>query len=58
MSQIFGPSSEAPPPTVTIDFDTDVNSPAIPIAEILNVIGGQTSVGTAAGIRTDRKSVV
>ena len=44
------------PPAVPTSFVTDVNSPSVPVASIENVIGGQTSVDTVAGIRTDGSS--
>lgn len=47
-----GPS----PPTVATSYVTDVNSPAIPALNILNVIGGDTSDSDNFGIRTDGSS--
>lgn len=44
------------PPAVATSYVTDVNSPAIPIANVLNVIGGETSANTVDGIRTDGSS--
>lgn len=44
------------PPQVPTSFVTDINSPAIPAANILNEIGGQTSANANFGIRTDGSS--
>jgi hypothetical protein len=41
---------------VPTSFVTDVNSPAIPAANILNEIGGQTTANNNNGIRTDGSS--
>lgn len=49
-------SSGPPPPQVPIEFDTQVNSPAIPALNILVVNGGQTSVNNSNGIQTDGSS--
>lgn len=43
-------------PAVPTSFVTDVNSPAIPAGNILNVPGGQVIVNNANGIRTDGSS--
>jgi hypothetical protein len=58
VSQIYKPGSGSGPipPTVPTSFVTDVNSPAIPAANILNEIGGFTSVNNANGIQTDGSS--
>lgn len=56
MSQIFAASASGPPTPVNVTFVTDVNSPAVTIADVLDVFGGSTSVGTAAGIQTDGSS--
>ncbi|MEO8253196.1 MAG: hypothetical protein ABI554_02330 [Flavobacterium sp.] len=44
------------PPAVPTSFVTDINSPAIPAANVLNVIGGQSVVNTVNGLRTDGSS--
>ncbi len=44
------------PPTVATTYVTDVNSPAIPAANILNVLGNDTSANDVDGIRTDGSS--
>lgn len=57
MSQIIKNLASGPvPPTVATTYVTDVNSPAIPAANILNVIGGLSIVNTASGVRTDGSS--
>jgi len=57
LSQIYKSSASGPvPPTVPTSFVTDVNSPAIPAANILNEIGGQTTANNDNGIRTDGSS--
>ena len=55
MSQagINSSTSAPPPPVVPTTFITDVNSPAIPALNILNVLGGLTSDDDTNGIRTD-----
>ncbi len=44
------------PPAVPTSFVTDVNSPAIPALNILNVLGNDTTANDADGIRTDGSS--
>lgn len=58
MSQagIINTSSGPVPPTVATSYVTNVNSPAIPIANVLDVFGGQTTANTANGIQTDGSS--
>lgn len=59
MSQIFKPSTGGTPvipPDVPEVFQTDVNSPAIPAANILKVFGGQTSINNLLGVQTDGSS--
>lgn len=57
MSQIYKGGSSGPvPPTVATSYVTDVNSPAIPAANVLNVIGGSTQTHDDEGIRTDGSS--
>jgi hypothetical protein len=58
LSQIYkNTSSSGPiPPTVATTYVTDVNSPAVPSANVLNVIGGDTTANTNSGIRTDGSS--
>ncbi len=57
MSQIIKDLSAGPvPPAVPTSFVTDVNSPAIPALNVLNVIGGDTTADNANGIRTDGSS--
>lgn len=57
MSQIYKSSASGPvPPTVATTYVTDVNSPAVPAANILDVFGGDTSVNNNFGIRTDGSS--
>lgn len=57
MSQIYKSLAAGPvPPTVPETFVTDVNSPAVPAANILNEIGGSTSVNNNNGIQTDGSS--
>jgi len=56
MSQIFRPQTGGTPvipPDVPEVFVTDVNSPAIPVGNSLNVFGGQTSDNNLLGIQTD-----
>lgn len=59
MSQFFIDAHSVPPPpppTVATSYVTDVNSPAIPAANVLDVLGGQTTVNNLNGIRTDGSS--
>lgn len=49
-------SSGPPPPAVPVEFDTQVNSPAIPALNILIVNGGATSADNSNGIRSDGSS--
>ena len=59
MSQIFRPQTGGTPvipPDVPEVFQTDVNSPAIPAANILKVFGGQTSDNNLLGVQTDGSS--
>lgn len=57
MSQFFqGSQSAPPPPTVATTYVTDVNSPAIPAARILDVFGGTTTTINNNGIQTDGSS--
>ncbi len=57
MSQIYKSLASGPvPPTVATTYVTDVNSPAVPAANILNVLGGQTIADYNLGLRTDGSS--
>lgn len=57
MSQIYKSGASGPvPPTVATSYVTDVNSPAIPAANVLNVLGNDTTVNNANGVRTDGSS--
>lgn len=58
MSQagIINTSSGPVPPDVPTTFVTDVNSPAVPALNILNVIGGDTTTNNDNGIQTDGSS--
>ncbi len=58
MSQagIINTSSGPVPPTVATSYVTDINSPAIPAANVLNVFGNDTTANNDNGIRTDGSS--
>lgn len=58
MSQIYKSFSGGGPvpPTVATSYVTDVNSPAIPAANILNVLGNDSTANSNNGIRTDGSS--
>lgn len=57
MSQFYiGVTAGSLPPTVPTRFITDINSPAIPLANDLNEIGGQVSTNNVFGIQTDGSS--
>jgi len=57
MSQIYKDRSTGPsPPSVATDYVTDINSPAIPALNILNVSGGYVTTDNANGIQTDGSS--
>lgn len=58
MSQagIINTSTGPVPPTVATTYVTDVNSPAVPAANILNVLGNDTTENNNNGIRTDGSS--
>lgn len=58
MSQagIISSSSSPPPPVVATSYVTDVNSPAIPLANILNVLGNDVITNNVNGIYTDGSS--
>lgn len=57
MSQIYKDRATGPvPPAVPTSFVTDVNSPAIPALNILNLVGGDVTTDNANGIRTDGSS--
>ena len=55
MSQIYKNSSSSPP-VVATSYVTDINSPAVPAANVLNVVGGSSTSSTESGIRTDGSS--
>lgn len=57
MSQIYKTVASGPiPPEIPIEFDTQVNSPAIPAANILIVNGGSTTSNVDNGIQSDGSS--
>jgi len=57
MSQIIKNLASGPvPPPVATSYVTDVNSPAIPAANILDVFGGQTTTNNDKGVQTDGSS--
>ena len=59
MSQIFKSNvggGGVVPPNVATSYVTDVNSPAVPALNILNVPGGSVTVNNAHGIQTDGSS--
>lgn len=58
MSQIFKTlTSGGPiPPIIPTSFVTNVNSPAIPVANVLDVFGGQIITNNDKGVQTDGSS--
>ena len=58
MSQagVVSSGSGPTPPTVATRYNTDVNSPAIPALNILNVPGGTVTTDNVNGIQTDGSS--
>ncbi len=57
MSQIYKSLVSGPvPPSVAQSYVTDINSPAIPAANILNEIGGAVTTNNNNGIQTDGSS--
>ncbi len=59
MSQIFKPGiggGGGLPANVATSYTTDVNSPAVPAANILQVLGNDTTANDVDGIRTDGSS--
>lgn len=57
MSQIFKSSASGPvPPSVATSYVTDVNSPAVPALNVLNVLGNDTTANDIDGLRTDGSS--
>jgi len=58
VSQIYKPLTSAGPipPTIATTYVTNVNSPAVPAANILNVLGGQTATDNNLGLQTDGSS--
>ena len=57
MSQIYKTIASGPiPPSIPTTFVTDINSPAVPALNILNVFGNDTTDNNANGIQTDGSS--
>lgn len=57
MSQFYqGVTAGGLPPVVPTSFETDVNSPAIPLANQIDVFGGNTTNSNNLGIQTDGSS--
>lgn len=57
MSQIYKSLTSGPvPPTVATSYVTDVNSPAIPAGNVLNVYGNDTVDNVDSGLQTDGSS--
>src|SRR6185312_12838478 len=58
MSQagIISTASGPVPPSVATSYVTDINSPAIPAGNVLNVLGNDTSENDIEGLRTDGSS--
>lgn len=59
MSQIYKPGSGGGgglPVNVATSYTTDVNSPAVPAANILQVLGNDTTANNVNGLQTDGSS--
>lgn len=56
MSQIYKAASSVTPPTVATSYTTDVNSPAVPALNVLQVIGNDTITNDDDGVYTDGSS--
>ncbi len=57
MSQIYKSLASGPvPPAVPTQFNTDINSPSVPVANMENVFGGFVTTDVANGIQTDGSS--